>query len=47
MTKRDKENMGKRKKDQETRDGQNGDEGKKEIRSHFGSSFIIGKHFWL
>ena len=40
--------MGKRKKRyQGTSDGQKGDEGKKEIRSHFDSSFIIGKHFWL
>ena len=40
-------NETKKKWDQERRDGQKGDEGKKEIRSHFGSSFIIGKHFWL
>ena len=44
---RQRKNGNKRKRDQETRDGQKGDEGKKEIRSHFGSSFIIGKHFWL
>ena len=42
-----KKNETKEKLDQETRDWQKGDEGKKEIRSHFGSSFIIGKHFWL
>ena len=44
---RQRKNGKKKKWDQETRDGQKGDEGKKEIRSHFGSSFITGKHFWL
>ena len=47
MTKRDKENMGKRKKSSRNKRWTKRRWRKKEIRSHFGSSFIIGKHFWL